>query len=75
MYHCHIRFYFIGSHNDVFEYIKEKAPLEHFTHSFRESGEPETEAAAQADVLLVDLRGTDADKTLRILTGCMKKEG
>ncbi len=74
MYHCHIQFYFISSHNATFEFVKEITPLEHFTHSFRESSEPEAEAAAQADVLLADLRGADAEKTLRILTGCKKKE-
>ena len=74
MYHCHIRFYFIGVQNDLLESIKEKAPLEQFTHTFWESDEPEAEKAAQADVLLVDLHGTDAAKMLRTLTEHKKKE-
>jgi len=74
MYHCHIRFYLIGSRNAVFKSIKEITPLEHFTHSFSESDEPEAEAAAQADVLFVDLRGADADQTLKTLIKCKKKE-
>jgi len=74
MYHCHIQFYLIGGQNAVFEPIKEVTPLEHFTHSFAESDEPEAEAAAQADALFADLRGADVDKTLRTLIGCKKKE-
>lgn len=74
MYHCHIRFYFIGGHNAIFESIKEITPLEHFTHSFWESDEPEAEMAAQADVLFVNLQGADVEKILRTLTQCKKKE-
>jgi len=74
MYHCHIRFYLIGGHNAIFEFIKGIMPLEHFTHSFRESDEPEAEAAAQADVMFADLRGADIGRTLRVLTESRKKE-
>lgn len=74
MYHCHIRFYFIGVQNDILESIKEMTPLEHFTHTFWESDEPEAEKAAQADVLFIDLQGTDAVKMLRTLTEYKKKE-
>lgn len=74
MYQCHIRFYLIGGHNAVFESIKEITPLEHFTHSFTESAGPEEEAAAQADVLFVDLRGADVNNTLLTLTKCKKRE-
>lgn len=74
MYHCHVRFYLIGSHNIVFEAIKEMTPLEHFKHTFWEDGEPEAEKAAQADVLLVNLQGTDAEKMLRTLNGYRNEE-
>ncbi len=74
MYHCHIQFYFVGGQSAIFEPIKEAAPLEHFTHSFTESNEPEAETATQADALFADLRGTDAEKTLRMLIECKKKE-
>ncbi len=74
MYCCHILFYLIGCHNAVTESIKRMTPLAHFTHSFLESSEPETEAAAQADVLFADLRGTDADKMLQTLAKYKKKE-
>ncbi|MCM1121163.1 MAG: response regulator [Eubacterium sp.] len=74
MYHCHIQFYLIGSQNAVFESIKEIAPLEHFTHSFRESGASETEEIEQADVLFADLRGNDAGKALQTLAAHKKKE-
>lgn len=74
MYHCHIRFYLIGGHSTIFESIKEITPLEHFTHSFWESDEPEAEMAAQADVLFVNLPGADMEKILQTLTQCKKKE-
>ncbi len=74
MYHCHIRFYLIGSQNAVFESIKKFMPLEHFAHSFWESGKPETEEVAQADVLFANLRGADVNTTLRLLTEYKRKE-
>ena len=74
MYHCHIQFYLIGSHNVIFESIREMEPFARFTHSFWESDVPETEMAAQADVLFVNLQGADVLKTLQILTAHKKKE-
>ncbi|MCM1144981.1 MAG: response regulator [Blautia sp.] len=74
MYHCHIQFYLVGTHNDVFEFIKESTPLEHFTYSFLESGEPEKEAVAGADVLCVNLQGKDREKILQRLKAIKKKE-
>lgn len=74
MYHCHIQFYLIGSQNAVFETIKELEPFEHFAHSFRESTEPEAEAAAQADVLFADLREMNVCETLSVLTTYKKKD-
>ncbi|MCM1159856.1 MAG: response regulator [Roseburia sp.] len=74
MYHCHIQFYFIGAQNVIFESIKKIAPLEHFTHSFSESVDPEREMAAQADVLFVNLQGADVEKIFRTLNGHRKKE-
>jgi len=74
LYHCHVRFYLIGSHNVLFESIKTIMPLEHFTHTFWESEEPEAEKAAEADVLFADLQGADADERLRTLAA-HKKEG
>lgn len=74
MYHCNIQFYLIGDNKAIFESIKEITPLEHFTHSFQESVEPEAEMAAQADALFVNLQGLNVDRTLRTLTECKKQK-
>lgn len=74
MYRCHIRFYLIGGQNAVFESIKEITPLEHFSHTFWESDEPKEETAAQADVLVADVQGTDPEEMLRTLSAYKKKE-
>ena len=60
MYHCHIHFYFIGDSHHIFQEIKEISPLEHFTHEFSESVEPECALAAKADVIVADVHETDA---------------
>lgn len=36
MYHCHMRLYFTGRHQDMFAPLREIAPLEPFTHIFLE---------------------------------------
>ncbi|MBD5118589.1 MAG: response regulator [Clostridiales bacterium] len=68
MRHYHIQFYLIGGQQDIWARIKEAPPLEHFTHTFAESVEPDTALLAQADVIFADLRGMDAGKTLPVLT-------
>ncbi len=67
MYHCDLRFYFIGVRKPLLESVREIAPLQSFTHIFWESGEPEETKTAQADVLIVDLQRTDVRETLRML--------
>ncbi len=74
MYHCHIQFYLIGRQNAVFDSIREMAPLAHFTHSFRESEEPEAQEVSRADVLFVDLRGADGAQTFCTVMRYRKKE-
>jgi len=74
MYRCHLHIYLTGYQTGIFEVIKETAPLEHFTHEFLESGGPDGNLAAGADVILADLRGTDAEKTLNMLLDAKKKE-
>lgn len=74
MYHCHIQFYLTGAHNAVFEAIKEFTPLEHFTHSFRESDKPEKEEAALADVVFVNLQKENAGEILQMVSAYRKKE-
>ena len=67
MYHCHLRFYLAGRRQGAFEPIKNMAPLDRFTHTFSESAEPEEGLAAEADVILADLRETDGAQTLERL--------
>ena len=74
MYRCHLHIYLTGYQTGIFEVIKETAPLENFTHEFLESGGPDGNLAAGADVILADLRGTDAEKTLNMLLDAKKKE-
>ncbi len=74
MYHCHIQFYFVGNWNTVFETVKGMMPLGHFTHTFLESEKPEAEMAVQADVLFVNVQGTDVEKMLKPLITYKKKE-
>lgn len=54
--------------------IKEAPSLEHFTHTFTESVELETELLAQADVIFADLRGRDAGEILPALTAGKRAE-
>ena len=74
MYHCHIQFYLSGHPCRVFDIVKEILPLEHFTHGFLESDKPEEALAAEADVILADIRDMDAKEALRRLTVNKKKE-
>ena len=74
MYHCHLHFYFVGQPGRVSEVIKEIPPLEHFTHEFSASAEPESALAAKADVIVADLRAMDVKESVRTLD-MEKKEG
>ena len=64
MYHCHLRFYFVGRQNQIFEQLKEIRPFANFTHEFLESSEPEKGLAEKADAIFADLRGADISKAL-----------
>ena len=67
MYHCHLRIYFIGCRQELFAPLRETAPLDRFTHTFMESGEPDPALAAQAEVIFADLTGLDAAGTVQAL--------
>lgn len=70
MYHCHIKFYLTGHKCRAFEIIKEMPPLGHFTHEYFESEEPEKSSAANADVVMADIRDMNIDKALEeLITG------
>ncbi|MBD5154550.1 MAG: response regulator [Oscillibacter sp.] len=64
MYHCRLRFYLTGHRRDWADIIKSMPPLEAFTHEFLESDTPEAALAAQADVVIADMR----DLSLQALT-------
>ena len=74
MYHCHTQLYFIGGEEALFAPLRAMPPLEYFTHSFRESREPEEKPAAGADLILADLRSLDAAKAVRDLTRWKRPE-
>ncbi len=67
MYHCQIQFYFTGKNRRALEIIMKMPPLEHFTHQFSESSEPEAELASKADVMIACLEGTESPKALQAL--------
>ena len=60
MYHCHIHFYLPGRKCREFEIVREMAPLAHFTHSCQTSDRPEDAYTAEADVIIANLKDTDA---------------
>ena len=74
MYHCHVRFLYIGKEPELFTQFKEMPPLEAFTHEFWESEKPEGDSAAKADVIFVNLRDMDALETVRALSSLKKAE-
>ncbi|MCI8511890.1 MAG: response regulator [Lachnospiraceae bacterium] len=74
MYHCHLHFYLIGCQRRISERIKETIPLEHFTHEFSESVEPECALAAKADVIVADVHETDARRSVQTLAGCKRAD-
>ncbi|MCI9510970.1 MAG: response regulator [Oscillibacter sp.] len=63
MYHCQLHFYCLGRRQELFDAVRAIPPLEHFTHTFSKSGETDMALAAQADVILADLRDLDAPET------------
>ena len=48
MYHCHMRFYFIGRQSGLVETLEEMPPFEGFTHEFFKSDVPKEELAKKA---------------------------
>ena len=71
MYHCHLHIYCL-SRQELFEPLRAVPPLEHFTHEFTRSGSPDPALAAQADVVLADLRELDGPEAVRLLAAHQK---
>jgi len=59
LYHCHIRFYFVGHSQDALWTLRGLPPPEHFTFSFDQSDTPQPDLAGEADVILADLEGQE----------------
>ncbi len=74
MYRCHMYFYYVGHQRELYEIIKQAEPLESFVHTYLESGAPEREQTARADVILADLRGVPAAETAAALVRDMRRE-
>lgn len=74
MYHCRVRFYLLGGQCEIFETVKEMSPLEHFTHEYLESDEPQESLTAQADVILANLRELDVRAALESLVMAKRED-
>ncbi len=74
MYHCHVRIYAVGHQREMFEWLKEISPPEHFTYEFTLGDIPEESLTAKSDLLIADLRGMDAAETVRTLIAWKKLE-
>lgn len=67
MYNCRLHIYFTGHPCRTFNVIKKMPALEHFTHIFSESDDPEASLTAKADVIVADLSSLDTADALQIL--------
>ena len=65
MYHCHIRFYFIGRQQEVYNIMREMKPSEFFTHEFFQSEKPDGELAEKSDVIFAEVSGEESARELR----------
>ncbi|MCM1191105.1 MAG: response regulator [Butyrivibrio sp.] len=74
MYHCYVRFYITGNQRQMFDTIRDMPPMDAFVHEFAESERPQEAPAAEADVILADLRGMDGAKTVQDLIRWKKPE-
>lgn len=74
MYHCKVQFYLFGEQNDLLAGIKEMTPPDHFTYEFSESGVLDEALTADADVIIANLQGTEAEEIFRRLVFGRKKE-
>lgn len=70
MYHCHVKFYLIGNSCEAFEIIRSMLPPDKFTYAFSEDTFPQKAEVKKADVIFVNLCGSDSDEMLRIPAEC-----
>ncbi len=74
MYRCHLHFYLLSQQKKLLEVLKGMPPLERFTHSFTGSSRLDASLAAQADVILADLSGGPAERTLEALKAAVRTQ-
>ncbi|MBD5502083.1 MAG: sensor domain-containing diguanylate cyclase [Lachnospiraceae bacterium] len=74
MYHCQIQFCLFSHQGSSFQAVKEKDPLEHFSHTFCEINVLEEEPVSRANVILADLQGVDGKEALAFFIAHKKKE-
>lgn len=67
MYHCEICFYMITEQDELFEILKQMPQFLRFSHEYQRSVRAEAELTGKADVILADMRQTDAVETLAFL--------
>ncbi len=67
MYTCCLHIYLAGHPSHALDVIQRMPSLEHFTHIFFESEDPEPASAAKADVIIADLSNMDLIFALPIL--------
>ncbi|WP_295741228.1 PAS domain-containing hybrid sensor histidine kinase/response regulator [uncultured Oscillibacter sp.] len=74
MYHCHLHFYCLSHRQELPDAVRAIPPLEHFTHTVSQSSQPDKALAAQADVILADLRELDGPEAAALLASEKKAE-
>lgn len=74
MYHCEICFYMITEQDELFEILKQLPQFLRYSHEFHKSARAEAEPAGRADVILADVRQTDAAETVAFLLEHKQKD-
>lgn len=74
MYHCHVRYYLVGSICRTFEQIQNIPPFPAFTYTFTESFLPDQKLTASADVIFANLEDADVEEIVSALTASSQKD-
>lgn len=72
MYPCRLELYCVGLRPEVFDAVRAMPARDPFIHEFTVSERPDPAAASSADVILADLRDTDAPVVLQSLLDSKK---
>lgn len=74
MYHCQICFYMITEQNELFEILMQMPQYLHFSHEYIYSDRADETMTGRADVILADVRQTNAEETLVFLLAHKRKD-